>query len=144
MTANETNTPPPVRRVLMVDDHTSLRELWGEMLRLQGYEADVAADGREALDKIAAQTYDAVVCDLHMPRLNGRALFDECLRLHPQIAARFIFISGGWYADVDELCAGTGRPCLSKSFVWDQLHEFLQAVFAANEAADSSPAPPEG
>ena len=56
MKAKETNPSRPVRRVLVIDDHTGLRELWAEMLRLQGYETDLAADGCEALDKIGRQT----------------------------------------------------------------------------------------
>jgi len=136
MLTDSTASRPPPRRVLVVDDHTSLRQLWADMLRLHGYAADVAADGLSARDKIAQQSYDAIVCELHMPGLGGRALFDECLQHHPQAAARFVFISGGWYADTDELVAGTGRPCLIKSFSWKQLHDALLTIYNANDALE--------
>jgi len=126
------------RRVLLVEDHTNLRRLWAEMLRLNGYDTDAAANGREGLDRIAEQAYDAIICDVHMPVLNGREMFDACQLQFPQAAARIIFITGAWYADSEELCKETGRPYLLKSFAWDSLNQAMQQVFADNEAAQQT------
>lgn len=123
------------RRVLLVEDHTNLRRLWAEMLRLNGYEADVAANGSEGLDKIAEHEYDAIVCDVHMPVLSGIEMFGACQLQFPWAADRTIFMTGSWYADSEELCKGTGRPCLVKALPWEHLHSALLGVFAANDAA---------
>lgn len=125
----------PRRRVLLVEDHTNLRRLWGEMLSLNGYDPDTAADGQEALDKIAQHSYDAIISDVHMPVLNGRELFDACQERFPEAANRIIFITGAWYADSEGMCQETGRPYLLKSFAWDQLNRTLQQVFESNDAA---------
>lgn len=125
----------PRRRILLVEDHTNLRRLWAEMLRLNGYTADTAANGREALDKIAAHSYDAIVCDVHMPVLNGREMFDACVLQFPEAANKVIFMTGAWYADSEEMCKETGRPYLLKSTGWKTLNSALQQVFDANDAA---------
>ena len=61
--------------VLVVDDSPFDRELVGKMLKEQsGYRVDYAADGREALDRIASQRPLVVVTDLQMPEMDGMEL----------------------------------------------------------------------
>lgn len=130
--------PTQRRRVLLVEDHTNLRRLWAEILTLNGYDADMAANGREALDKIGEHTYDAIVCDVHMPVLNGREMFDACQLQFPEAANRIIFITGAWYADAEHMCKDTGRPYLLKSLGWKHIESALKEVFEANEARASA------
>jgi two-component system response regulator MprA len=58
-------------RILVVDDDPSLRQALKRALRLEGYDVELAADGTEALDAIAADTPDLVVLDVAMPGLDG-------------------------------------------------------------------------
>jgi two-component system response regulator MprA len=58
-------------RILVVDDDPSLRQALKRALRLEGYDVELAADGSEALDAIAADTPDLVVLDVAMPGLDG-------------------------------------------------------------------------
>lgn len=58
-------------RILVVDDDPSLRQALKRALRLEGYHVELAADGTEALDAIAAETPDLVVLDVAMPGLDG-------------------------------------------------------------------------
>ena len=62
--------PKPVR-ILVVEDNEANRNLLLETLDLFGYAADVAPDGHQALEKIAAQRYDLIFMDYRMPRLDG-------------------------------------------------------------------------
>jgi DNA-binding response OmpR family regulator len=59
------------RRVLAVDDEASIRKLVTVTLENRGFEVDTAADGQEALDKIAIMKPDLVVLDVMMPKMNG-------------------------------------------------------------------------
>src|SRR5690348_17911248 len=59
----------PRARVLIVDDFEDARELYGEFLRLQGYEVSGAADGPEALNLALPAQYDVIVLDLALPRM---------------------------------------------------------------------------
>ena len=60
----------------------------------QNFLVDVANDGDEAFDKIRENEYHAVVCDLMMPHLRGDELFQKARTARPDLADRFIFITG--------------------------------------------------
>jgi len=60
-------------RVLVVDDDAAMREMVVCMLDCCGYEAEAAVDGDEALLRLQRRSYDAVVCDVHMPHRDGFA-----------------------------------------------------------------------
>jgi CheY-like chemotaxis protein/signal transduction histidine kinase len=60
------------RRLLLVDDNATNREVGVELLQRAGAAVETAADGRAAVDALAAgRTYDAVLMDLEMPRMDG-------------------------------------------------------------------------
>ena len=61
-------------RVLVVDDEPAVREALERALRLERYDVELAADGREALDRMVEASYDAVVLDVAMPVLDGLAV----------------------------------------------------------------------
>jgi two-component system response regulator MprA len=65
-------------RILVVDDETAVREAVDRALRLEGYDTELAADGAEALDALAARAPDALVLDVLMPRVDG---IEVCRRL---------------------------------------------------------------
>jgi two-component system, OmpR family, response regulator MprA len=65
-------------RVLVVDDEPAVRAALERALRLEAYEVELAADGREALDRLAAGPLDAVVLDVAMPHVDG---LEVCRRL---------------------------------------------------------------
>ena len=58
-------------RILVVDDEPSCRGPLSKLLELEGYETDVAADGVEAMDRLAQRLPDLVLLDLLMPRMDG-------------------------------------------------------------------------
>jgi len=60
--------------VLIIDDNVNLAENIAEILQLDGYAADVAASGEEALSKAASGQLDVVVIDYRLPDTNGAAL----------------------------------------------------------------------
>ncbi|MDR7193896.1 CheY-like chemotaxis protein [Luteimonas terrae] len=57
--------------VLIVEDDARLALLTGEWLVRRGYAIDYARDGIEALNRVAAQRYDAILLDVTLPRLGG-------------------------------------------------------------------------
>src|SRR3954464_8775948 len=65
-------------RILLVDDEQSIQTLLSYPLRKEGYEVVQAQDGREALARFAESTFDLVVLDVMMPRLDG---LEVCRRL---------------------------------------------------------------
>ncbi len=59
------------KRVLVVDDSLTVREVERQLLKAQGYEVDVAVDGRDGWTALTSGDYDLLVTDVDMPRMNG-------------------------------------------------------------------------
>ena len=60
-----------MKRILVVDDSSSVREMLSFTLRKAGYEVMQGNDGQDGLQRSAAVKYDLVITDLNMPRLDG-------------------------------------------------------------------------
>lgn len=117
------NTPAaasPVRpplRVLVVDDEREIAELLRDMLRPAHYEVETALTGGQALERLRARHFDAVVADLHMPGLDGMALWREVGRVEPALARRMLFVTGDTLGrEAGRFFAETGCPSLDKPF----------------------------
>ncbi|MEI9893829.1 MAG: response regulator [Chthoniobacter sp.] len=57
-----------------MDDEQLIRELYGRVLSLEGYEVETAEDGVEGLEWLAKETFDLVIVDRQMPRLDGASM----------------------------------------------------------------------
>lgn len=105
------------KAILLVDDDKQLAAALQWILADQNFLVDVAHDGHEALLKVQANDYDAVICDVMMPRLRGDEFYIRCCQLRPPVADRFIFITG-FAADpkVNLFLSKTGVKYLIKPF----------------------------
>ena len=83
-----------LKAVLLVDDDKQLASALQWILADENFLVDVAFDGEEALLKVRAHNYDAVICDLKMPHLRGDQFYLKSRQLRPELADRFIFITG--------------------------------------------------
>jgi signal transduction histidine kinase len=116
-------------RVLVIDDEPEIRELLGDILEPTGFEIETAASGREALGMIASRRYAAIVCDLRMPDLDGPGLYGEVARQVPEALNRFVFATGDLLNDAaDGFLTETGRPCLAKPFLPQQVRMIVSEV----------------
>ncbi len=79
------------RRVLVVDDAVTVRELMRSLLESQGHTVDTAVDGSDGLEKARQTAYDCVVSDVEMPRMTGYEL-TRALRSDPAYARTPIVI----------------------------------------------------
>jgi DNA-binding response OmpR family regulator len=86
--------PEPLKAVLVVDDDKQLASALEWILVDENYLVDVAFDGEEALLKVKVHEYDAIICDLLMPRLRGDEFYFQATELRPELADRFVFITG--------------------------------------------------
>ncbi len=59
------------KRVLVVDDSITVRQLERALLANRGYDVEIATDGMDAWNSIRLETYDLIVTDVDMPRMNG-------------------------------------------------------------------------
>ena len=82
------------KSVLLVDDDRELAESLQWILADEHFMVEVAHDGAEALEKIGSNQYDAVICDVMMPKLRGDELFQRAVEIRPMLKDWFIFITG--------------------------------------------------
>lgn len=107
------------RRAIVVDDEAEIAVLLADALRRVGYKCDVATGGREAQAMIAANPggYDAAICDLRMPDIDGPRLFRWMANHYPELAERTLFVTGDALgAAAGRFLAESRRPVLEKPF----------------------------
>jgi len=78
--------------ILIIDDEKAIRKTLTEILSFEGYKIDEAADGEEGLKKFKEKTYDLVLCDIKMPKLDGIEFLQKAGETNPDIP--IIMISG--------------------------------------------------
>jgi DNA-binding response OmpR family regulator len=78
--------PPPIGRVLVVDDDEVIRQLIEVNLTLEGFEVVTAVDGQDCLEKAVQVNPDVITLDVMMPRLDGWVTASQ-LRNNPETAA---------------------------------------------------------
>src|SRR5262249_47357600 len=83
-----------LKAILVVDDDRQLASALQWILADANFLVDVAFDGEEAILKVTAHEYDAVICDLKMPKLRGDEFYLKARELRPELSDRFIFITG--------------------------------------------------
>ena len=131
---------PPERvehlRVLVVDDEPHILHYMQATLESWGHEVVLARDGSQALKLALMQPFDLIICDLRMPRLGGREMFQTLARMHPAVADRIIFATGDTVrGDTLHFLEELGRPFLQKPFKLDALRRVLAGVVKAGAGA---------
>jgi DNA-binding response OmpR family regulator len=83
-----------LKAILVVDDDQQLASALQWILADENFLVDIAFDGEEAILKVKAHEYDAVICDLMMPKLRGDEFYLQAREVRPILADHFIFITG--------------------------------------------------
>jgi two-component system response regulator AtoC len=119
-------TDPAARAVLLVDDEGCIRASVSRVLERAGYVVTLAASGAEALERVRAERYAVVICDLRMPGLSGIALFDQLQQAAPGLAGRILVASGDLsQTETTVFLERSGAPALLKPY---GIRELLEAV----------------
>jgi two-component system, OmpR family, response regulator MprA len=122
-------------KVLIVDDEPAVRAALDRALRLDRYEVELAADGREALDRLAETRLDAIVLDVAMPGIDG---LEVCKRLREAGDRTPVLMLTARDA-VDDRVAGLDAGAddyLVKPFALKELKARLRALLRRAETAD--------
>ena len=78
--------------ILIIDDEKAIRKTLSEILSYEGYKIDEAGDGEEGLKKFGDKTYDVVLCDIKMPKLDGIEFLEKAREINADVP--IIMISG--------------------------------------------------
>jgi len=98
-----------MKHVLVVDDEEAIIYIFRRYLEAAGYRVSTAQDGAEALALFDRQSFDALVTDVRMPRMNGSELITRLRPQHPELP---IAVVSAYPMEVQE--AGRGLRVLSK------------------------------
>jgi PAS domain S-box-containing protein len=112
--------------VLLVEDERPLADAVGEALTDAGLKVVHASDGEEALARVRHESFDVIICDLKMPRVDGRMVYRAIAAATPALARRVIFVTGDVAGtDAERFLEETGCRWLAKPF---RLADLLRAV----------------
>ena len=118
-------------RILLVEDERALASAVAEALTDAGLQVDHAGDGEEAFARVRQGTYDAVVCDFKMPRVDGMMLYRAIAAATPTLARRVIFVTGDVAGtDAERFLEESGCRWLAKPFRLVDLLVALRDVLA--------------
>src|SRR5918993_6123929 len=112
--------------VLVVEDDVDLRRTITESLDTEGFAAAQSPDATDALERLKAYAYDAIVIDLHLPDASGMDVLDEAITRYPEIRAVVVTGFGGVSEAVTAMKRGA-IDFLIKPFQLQQLSRVLQA-----------------
>jgi YesN/AraC family two-component response regulator len=94
--------------ILIIDDERAIRKTLTEILGFEGYKIDEAADGEEGLKKFQEKTYDVVLCDIKMPKLDGIEFLSKATAINPDVP--IIMISG--HGNIETGGGSSKKRCL--------------------------------
>jgi len=132
------------RRILVVEDESTVAQLIVDILREEGHNAEGVLDSQEGLTKLSREHYDLVICDMRMPRLDGPAFYDTLISAGMPMKDRIIFITGDTLAPRTlEFLEPNGLPYLAKPFLVEELKLAVNRILEQSEqkscAANPSP-----
>ncbi|MCD6552423.1 MAG: GAF domain-containing protein [Anaerolineae bacterium] len=125
----------PSRRILIVEDELTIAGLLARILKLEGHTTDLATDGNQALARLRRADYDAIICDLKMPGLNGQEFYQRLMEMDSPLVQRVIFTTGDVVnPETRAFLEQTDRPCISKPFLQEDVLAVLREVLGEREA----------
>jgi PAS domain S-box-containing protein len=125
-----TSSPPeaPRGRVLVIDDEAAVGRTLSLVLEPE-YEVTVVTSAQEGLDMLRSTGgFDAILCDLVMPGMNGQDLFQAARSELPGIEARFVFMSGGYSSTAPEAARHVPHRMFEKPFDLDLVRRTLREI----------------
>jgi PAS domain S-box-containing protein len=117
--------PPASFRILVVEDDPLVREVVCAQLEEDKHRPDSAEDGVEGLEKFKAGTYDLVLTDRAMPRMNGDQLAAEIKKIRPEMP---VILLTGFGDTLEEDSTGPVDLVVGKPFTFNTLRESVIKV----------------
>ncbi|MCY1073103.1 ATP-binding protein [Archangium lansingense] len=121
-------------RVLIVDDEPAVGRALKRILR--EHEVELATSGRQALEKLSADSrFHAVLCDVMMPDLGGKDLYEAIQQAGSGLERRFVFVSGGAFTQgARDFLARVPNPTLEKPFDETAVRRIVRELVLSNAA----------
>jgi CheY-like chemotaxis protein len=118
----------PRMRILVVDDDAVNRQAMVLLLEREGHQVVAVENGLEAMERLGNRdaVFDAIVTDLQMPRLGGRAMYEQLVNGRPLVAKRFVFVTGDQArGETRSFLESCGQPSVTKPY---DLGDLINAI----------------
>ncbi len=116
-----------VRRILVVEDEPAISGICRRVLASEGFEVDIAVNGKVAQDMIEEKRYGLCLIDIRTPTMSGIELYQWLKESYPQVANRVIFTTGDVMGgDTQSFLEQTARPFLPKPFALNELRDIVR------------------
>jgi DNA-binding response OmpR family regulator len=115
------------KRILVVEDEPAICEVCLKVLTGEGFEVEIAVNGKKGEEKLQEKEYDLILLDLRTPVMDGKQLYQHISEKHPELASRVIFTSGEVVGDdIQGFLGLAGRPFLPKPFTPKDLKKIVR------------------
>lgn len=136
----EPEEPEPELHVLVVDDEEPVVALMARLLQQMGHRSTLVTSGEAALEVLGQGSFDAVLCDVKMPGLNGFELLRIIRERDAELAERLIFVSGDTLSPLTRArIEESGALFLAKPFSIEQLEYTLQFMLKRRSIGSREP-----
>ena len=124
------------RRIVAIDDEALLLKAYRRML-IDHHDVEIRLGAREALRTFEEdRDFAVVLCDLQMPEMSGAEFYQVVRQRWPDVAERFIFITGGAFSpEARRFLDESVISCINKPFQVDELLELIETRVAALSVA---------
>jgi two-component system, cell cycle sensor histidine kinase and response regulator CckA len=117
------------RRILLLEDDEMLKNAVREYLEMNHYDVVAVSNGAEGVRAVLKQEFDAIVCDMMMPKLPGDMFYTAIERMRPHLCRKFIFITGHrGNPKINDFIKQVRGAMLTKPFRMDDLIEAIGLV----------------
>ena len=108
--------------ILVVEDEPTVARLIADVLIEEGHDVDAVLDSQEGLARLSRNRYNAIICDLRMPRLDGQAFYESLVRAGSPLRDKILFITGDTLAPrTRDFLDPLNLPHLDKPFLLEEL-----------------------
>ncbi|MCB8968495.1 MAG: PAS domain S-box protein [Ardenticatenaceae bacterium] len=135
--ASEADAPDTIRpHILIIDDEEGIRAVLSRALRRENYRVDSVSDGETGLAYAQQHDYNIIVCDMHMPQIDGMAVYKQLQAQQPHLLSRLIFTTGETSSETVRLfLQETGASFLIKPFDLQDLRQMIKMKLNGSLAA---------
>jgi len=122
------------KRILIVEDEPAISEVCQRVLTDEGFEVEIAVNGKVAQDMLEDKQYDLCLFDIRTPEMNGKELYQWLKEKHPQLTSGVIFTTGDMISgDTQSFLEESARPFLPKPFTPDELNVIVRETWEGVE-----------
>ncbi|MFZ2493769.1 MAG: response regulator [Thermoanaerobaculia bacterium] len=114
------------KRILVIDDDLAIRVLLQAVLRRMRFEVELAEDGIDGLERLAKRgTFDLILLDLMMPRLNGYDFLEKVTELYPEQRRHIVVFTAAGKRGVEKIPESAVCSSILKPFDLDKFIDII-------------------